>query len=57
MFTVSSCAAAAGLSSSDIEEEEEVTMDKDLLFRFRADVAQLSRYLEKEKHKPPLMDH
>lgn len=57
MFTVSSCAAAAGLSSSDIEEEEEVTMDRDLLFRFRADVAQLSRYLEKEKHKPPLMDH
>ncbi len=52
-FTVSSCAAAAGLSSSDMEEDDDVAMDKDSLFRFRADVAQLSRYLEKEKHNPP----
>ncbi len=52
-FTVSSCAAAVGLSSSDIEEEDDVAMDKASLFRFRADVAQLSRYLEKEKHNPP----
>lgn len=44
--------APAGLSSSEVEdEEEEVTKERDSLFRLRAGPVQLSKYLVTHKKR------